>query len=122
MLPATVAILSASTTSADRGQALGTMGGVAAIAGALGPTIGGVLTSAASWRLVLLVNVPLAVACVAVTLISVPVDQKPDTRPRVDLLGAAFLCVSIVGLVFGLTETQEAGFLRPPCSDRCWWR
>ena len=41
------------------GSALGTMGGVAAVAGALGPTIGGVFTSVFSWRAVLLVNVPL---------------------------------------------------------------
>lgn len=68
MLPATVAIVSAAFPPEARGRALGTMGGVAAVAGALGPTIGGVLTSAVSWRAVLLVNVPLAVVCVIVTL------------------------------------------------------
>jgi EmrB/QacA subfamily drug resistance transporter len=113
MLPSTVAILSAATSSAERGRALGTMGGVAAIAGALGPTIGGLLTSAASWRLVLLVNVPIAVVCVFVTLAAVPDDARADARPRVDVLGAVLLCASIVALVFGLTETQEDSFVTP---------
>ena len=43
------------------------MGGIAAVAGALGPTIGGVLTSAISWRAVLLINLPLLVLTVFFT-------------------------------------------------------
>ena len=45
------AIVNAAFSASERGRALGAMGGVAAVAGALGPTIGGVLT-ALSWRLV----------------------------------------------------------------------
>ena len=82
MLPSSVAILTASTPTAERGRALGTMGGIAAIAGALGPTIGGLLTSAFSWRLVLLINVPLAIACVVVTLTAVPDDAGKGSIPR----------------------------------------
>ncbi len=113
MLPATVAIVSAAYSSAQRGRALGTMGGIAAVAGALGPTIGGVLTSAVSWRLVLLVNVPIAVACVIVTLSAVPADQANTERLAIDYLGALWLFVAIVGLVFGLVETQNASILSP---------
>jgi EmrB/QacA subfamily drug resistance transporter len=109
MLPATVAIVSATYSSAQRGRALGTMGGVAAIAGALGPTIGGVLTSAVSWRLVLLVNVPIAVACVIATFTAVPPDPERADGVHVDLAGSLLLFVCIVGLVFGLTETQSEG-------------
>ena len=76
MLPGSVAIVSATFPAHERGKALGTMGGVSAIAGALGPTIGGALTSAVSWRLVL-------------------------------------LCLAIVGLVFGLTESESASFASP---------
>src|SRR5262249_35810573 len=53
MLPNTVAIVSATFSAQQRGQALGLMGGLAAVAGALGPTIGGALTGAFSWRAVL---------------------------------------------------------------------
>ena len=58
MLPATVAIVSAAFPPERRGRALGTMGGAAAIFAALGPTVGGTLTSVFSWRAVLLINVP----------------------------------------------------------------
>ena len=111
MLPCSVAIVSATFPAAERGKALGTMGGVAAIAGALGPTIGGALTSAASWRVVLLVNLPLAGACVVATLIAVPKDDDLRAAGRVDFLGAGLLCLAVVGLVFGLSETQAHSFI-----------
>ena len=113
MLPCSVAIVSATFPSDERGKALGTMGGVAAIAGALGPTIGGALTSAASWRFVLLVNLPLAGACVLATLIAVPKDRDGRRAGSVDFVGAGFLCVAVVGLVFGLSETQAHSFISP---------
>jgi EmrB/QacA subfamily drug resistance transporter len=105
MLPGSVALLSAAFPPEKRGSALGTMGGVAAVAGALGPTIGGVLATV-SWRAVLLVNVPLAVACVYLTLRSVGRDAPARERQHVDLSGTVLLCVALVGLVYGLSQTQ----------------
>ena len=110
MLPGSVAIVNHAFPASERGRALGTMGGSAAVAGALGPTIGGGLT-ALSWRLVLLVNVPLAVVCILATLASVPTGEQGRRGTRIDVLGATLLCLAIVGLVFGLTETQDEGFL-----------
>ena len=114
MLPGSVAIVNSTFSSAERGKALGTMGGVAAIAGALGPTIGGALTSAVSWRLVLLVNVPLAVVCLVATLSAVPRDSQRDGTAHVDFGGAGLLCLAIVSLVFGLTEAQSASVTSLP--------
>jgi EmrB/QacA subfamily drug resistance transporter len=110
MLPGSVAIVNASFKASERGRVLGTMGGAAAIAGALGPTIGGALT-ALSWRLVLLVNVPLAAICIVATLASVPPDAERSRDTHVDVLGAVLLCLAIVGLVYGLTETQDHSFV-----------
>jgi EmrB/QacA subfamily drug resistance transporter len=113
MLPNTVAIVSAAYSERERGQALGLMGGAAAVAGALGPTIGGVLTAALSWRAVLLVNVPLAAAAVAGTLRAVPPDTRVAQRPRLDVAGTVLLTVALVGLVFGLSQSQVWGWASP---------
>ena len=110
MLPVSVAIVGASFSSKDSGRALGTMGGIAAVAGALGPTIGGVLTSALSWRFVLLVNVPLAIVCVVLTLRSVPADEPRAERVHIDISGSVLLCIALIGLVFGLSQTQSQPF------------
>jgi EmrB/QacA subfamily drug resistance transporter len=113
MLPATVAIVSATFPAAERGRALGTMGGAAAVAAALGPTIGGLLTSAFSWRAVLLINVPLAVVTVVLSLRHVPGRERseaPAARPHIDVSGTVLLCLALVGLVFGLSESQPWGW------------
>ena len=109
MLPATVAILSAAYKPSERGKALGTMGGTAAVAGALGPTIGGVLTSVFSWRAVLLVCVPLLLTTVYLTLRFVPEEAAVGTFADVDVAGAVLLCIALVALVFGLSQTQSWG-------------
>jgi EmrB/QacA subfamily drug resistance transporter len=113
MLPATVAIISSTFPPAQRGKALGTMGGLAAVAAALGPTIGGVLTSAFSWRAVLLVNVPLAVATVLLTLRHVDADTPPEEREPIDVLGTVLLSVALIGIVFGLSQSQPWGWDDP---------
>lgn len=112
MLPTSVALVSEAYGAERKGRALGTMGGVAAVAGALGPTIGGILTTAISWRAVFLVNLPLAVFCVLVTLRSVPADGPRTGRVHVDISGSALFCVALVAGVFGLSRTQTT-----PVSD-----
>lgn len=113
MLPATVAIVSATFPDELRGRALGTMGGIAAVAGALGPTIGGSLTSWSSWRAVLLVNLPLAVVTVAMTVSSAPADVASARRPRVDIGGAILLALALAALVLGLSQGQTWGYGSP---------
>ncbi|GAA4941486.1 EmrB/QacA subfamily drug resistance transporter [Actinomycetospora succinea] len=113
MLPATVAILSSAFDAKERGRALGAMGGIAATAGALGPTIGGLLTSAISWRAVLLVNLPLLAVTLWATLRAVPPDPPRRRGVHVDLPGAALLGLVLVGLVFGLAQTTTEGWTAP---------
>ncbi|MDD7937090.1 MFS transporter [Actinomycetospora lutea] len=113
MLPATVAILSSAFDADQRGRALGAMGGIAATAGALGPTVGGLLTSALSWRAVLLINLPLLAVTLWATLRSVPADPPRRRGVHVDLPGAALLGLVLVGLVFGLAQTTTDGWTAP---------
>lgn len=113
MLPTSVALVSAAYGADRKGRALGTMGGVAAVAGALGPTIGGILTTAISWRAVFLVNLPLAVFCVFVTLRSVRADEPRTGRVHVDISGSALFCLALVAGVFGLSRTQTVPVSEP---------
>jgi EmrB/QacA subfamily drug resistance transporter len=115
LLPTTVAIVSATFPPEARGRALGTMGGAAAALGALGPTIGGTLTSAFSWRLVLLVNVPLAIVTVLLALRHVPAGRRagPAGRGSIDVGGTALLSIALVGVVLGLSQSQAWGWGSP---------
>lgn len=110
MLPTTVAIISATFAGPRQGSALGTMGGIAAVAGAAGPVVGGVLTSTLGWQAVFLINVPLAAVAAGVALFAVQPDP-PRTRPaRVDLVGAGLLAIGISSLIIGLGQSQSWGW------------
>ena len=76
MMPTALAIVSAVYPDEEKGSALGILAGASAFFAALGPVLGGVLT-AIDWRLVFLVNVPLAVIAIALTL-----KATPGTRAR----------------------------------------
>lgn len=113
ILPNTVAIVSAAFPDEERGRALGLMGGVAAVAGAVGPTIGGALTAAWSWRAILLLDCLLAVITVAGTLRAVPPDTADSRRSDIDLPGTILLTVTVISLVFGLSQSQAWGWASP---------
>jgi MFS family permease len=81
LTPGSLAILEASFESDDRAKAIGAWSGMAGVAGAVGPFLGGWLIEAASWRLVFLINVPLAALVIYVALRHVPESSNPATGP-----------------------------------------
>jgi EmrB/QacA subfamily drug resistance transporter len=110
LLPTSVAIVSAVAGRGSAGRALGMLGGAAAVAGALGPIIGGSLTGAFGWRGVMLVNLPLSALSVLVTLVVVPRDGTRTSHSRIDVTGAVLLSISLIGIVFGVTQSQTWGW------------
>lgn len=110
MMPTSVAITSAVWPKERRGYALGILAGASAFFAAIGPVLGGVLT-AVDWRLVFLINVPLAVGAVVLALISTPPLTRKDTGPaRIDWWGGALFAGAMVGLVYGLAQGQPEGW------------
>lgn len=113
MLPTTIAIVSATFPDAERGRALGTMGGAAAVAGAFGPTLGGALTSTLGWRFVLLVNVPLAVAAVVTAMRAIAPDPPRTGSRSIDVVGTLLLSAALAGLIFAVAQSQTWGWGSP---------
>ncbi len=110
MMPTAVAITSAVWPVERRGYALGVLAGGSAFFAALGPVLGGVLT-AISWRLVFLINVPLALAAIALTLIATPpLPVDPERRSRIDWIGTGLFAVAIIALIYGLSRGQPDGW------------
>ncbi|MGA7398294.1 MAG: DHA2 family efflux MFS transporter permease subunit [Solirubrobacterales bacterium] len=113
MMPTAVAIVSSVFPDAERGRALGLLAGFAAFAAALGPVIGGGLSSI-DWRLVFLVNVPLAAVCVMLTLRACPqLSPKKGASRNLDPAGVITFSMGIAGLVFGLGQGQSLGWSDP---------
>src|SRR3712207_4465338 len=112
LVPGSLAIISASFDAARRGRAIGTWSGFSGITAALGPVLGGYLVENVSWRAAFLINVPLAVVVLLIVARHVPESRDPDAR-RLDIPGAVLATVGLGGIVFGLIESQSAGFTEP---------
>jgi EmrB/QacA subfamily drug resistance transporter len=112
LVPGSLAIISASFDEESRGKAIGTWSGFTAITTALGPVIGGWLIEHGSWRWVFFLNLPLAIAVVAISQWRVPESRGSETR-HVDWLGALMATIGLGGLVTGFLESTQLGWRNP---------
>jgi len=104
LVPGSLAILSASFRPADRSRAIGAWSGLAGVATALGPFVGGWLIDSVSWRLVFLLNVPFAVVAAVVALRHVPESRDPAGVSHPDVAGAAAVSIGLGAVAYALIE------------------
>src|ERR1700734_49464 len=109
MFATSLALLGNSFRGRDRGVAFGVWGAVMGISTALGPVLGGVITTDWSWRGIFLVNVPIGVLAVALTAWRVEESKSPHPTPP-DWTGFVLLTTGLVGLVYGLIRAGENSF------------
>jgi EmrB/QacA subfamily drug resistance transporter len=96
-----------------RARAFGVLGSVTAVAGALGPLVGGAVTEGLGWPVIFFANVPIGVVAFALALRDVPETRRPDPPP-VDWAGAALLCALLGLLAFALLRGNDAGWGSTP--------
>lgn len=114
MMPTGLAIVSAVYPKERKGSALGILAGASAFFAAIGPVLGGLLTSL-DWRLVFLVNVPLALATIALALRATPaLAPDPNAERRIDYPGVVSFGAAIAALVFGLSQGATEGWTSTP--------
>jgi EmrB/QacA subfamily drug resistance transporter len=109
MFSTSLALLANAFKGRDRGIAFGIWGAIAGIAVAIGPVVGGAITSGLSWRWIFLVNVPIGAATLAATLLRVDESRDPGAR-RPDLLGFATFSSALFLIVYGLIESGTRGW------------
>jgi EmrB/QacA subfamily drug resistance transporter len=106
MNPATLSIITASFPPRQRGTAIGIWAGVSALALAIGPLVGGLLTEKISWSWIFFVNVPVGV--LGVLAARAFIDESKDTsrEQRLDLPGLVTSAVGLFALTYALIETN----------------
>ncbi len=113
ILPSTQSILNTNFRGRDRAIAFGiwgaTIGGMAAV----GPLLGGWLTTYLDWRWAFFINVPVAVLAVAGVLRYIGESKDEDARPGFDLLGFLLITLGLGSFVFGLIEGRSYGWWTP---------
>jgi EmrB/QacA subfamily drug resistance transporter len=101
MFATTMALISNTYTGRDRGMAFGIWGAVNGAASAVGPIVGGLLTVNFGWRWIFLVNLPVSVAAVALTLRVVTESKDPNPR-RIDFAGMTSFTIAAAALTYAL--------------------
>ncbi len=109
MFATSLALISAAFTGRDRGIAFGAFGAIIGAAVAVGPLVGGAITSGIGWRWIFFVNVPIGVVAIALTLAKVDQSKDPRTR-RVDWFGFVTFSASLFMLVFALVRGNSLGW------------
>jgi EmrB/QacA subfamily drug resistance transporter len=109
LTPGSLAILQASFHPDDRALAIGAWSGLGGIAAAIGPFLGGYLVQAGTWRLIFLLNLPLAAAVVLVSMRHVPESSDRESARELDVAGAILAVLGLGGTTFALIEAPTTG-------------
>jgi EmrB/QacA subfamily drug resistance transporter len=110
MIPASLSLLNTIFRGKDRAIAFAVWGATIGSVAAIGPLLGGFLTTQYSWRWAFLINLPVALILVIGTLLIVPESKDDDARRGLDIVGVLTSALGIGALVFGLIEGQRYGW------------
>jgi EmrB/QacA subfamily drug resistance transporter len=109
MNPATLSIIAATFAPRERGMAIGIWAGVSALALAIGPLVGGLLTEHLSWHWIFFVNVPVGVLAIAASYLFIT-ESKDETHTSLDLPGLGTSALGLFALTYGLIEANTFGW------------
>jgi EmrB/QacA subfamily drug resistance transporter len=110
MNPATLSIITATFPPRQRGTAIGIWVGVSAMALAIGPLIGGILTEQINWSWIFFVNVPVGIAGIIVSRLFIDETRDESEEQRLDLPGLISSAVGLFGLTYALIEGNNYGW------------
>jgi EmrB/QacA subfamily drug resistance transporter len=108
VLPLSLTILTTAFPARRRGTIVGIYGGLAGLAVAIGPLVGGAVTEGLDWHWIFWVNVPIGVVAGLLSLRLLP--ESHGAPARLDLPGVALISVGVVSLVWGLVRANQAGW------------
>src|SRR5262245_22316898 len=110
MNPATLSIITATFPPEQRGAAIGIWAGVSALALAIGPLVGGLLTEHASWHWIFFVNVPVGVLAIVASFLLIDESKDTSETQRLDLPGLLTSGIGLFSLTYGLIEANTYGW------------
>ncbi|HEY1428118.1 MAG TPA: MFS transporter [Candidatus Tumulicola sp.] len=110
LAPASLALLGATFEGEARGKAVGTWSGWTAVAGAIGPVAGGSIVDHFGWRWIFFINVPIALAVIAIALRHVRESRDDGESGPLDILGSVVVSLGLGGIVYGFVMSGLSGW------------
>jgi EmrB/QacA subfamily drug resistance transporter len=109
MFATALALLAQEFHGKERGTAFGAWGATIAASAAIGPLLGGFLTEVFGWPSIFLINVPIGIACVALTMAKVAESRNPEGR-RIDWIGTVTFTGALFLIVFAIIRGNTLGW------------
>ena len=113
ILPASLSVINAVFVGKSRAVAFAVWGGTIGGMAALGPLVGGYLTTYASWHWAFLINVPIGIIVIIGVIAVVPETRDLFARKGFDIPGTLLITLGLVGIVFAVIEGQRYGWIQP---------
>ncbi len=110
MNPATLSIITATFAPRERGKAIGIWAGVSAMALAIGPLVGGLLTEHVNWNWIFFINVPIGIAGLFAIPIFIDESRDESAEQRLDLPGLVSSAVGLFALTYAFIEANNYGW------------
>jgi EmrB/QacA subfamily drug resistance transporter len=110
MNPATLSIITATFPPRERGKAIGIWAGVSAMALAIGPLVGGLLTEHVNWNWIFFINVPIGIAGLLAIPVFVDESRDQSADQRLDLPGLVSSAVGLFSLTYAFIEANNYGW------------
>ncbi|MCL5667382.1 MAG: MFS transporter [Patescibacteria group bacterium] len=111
MMPATASLLVANYKGRDRAVAFGVWGGIAGAASAIGPILGGWLTSNYSWRWAFRINVGVAIVLLLGSIL-IAESRDREEKPSLDWFGVLLSSLGLLSIVYGAIEAETYGWFK----------
>jgi MFS family permease len=108
-----LAMIGASFDESERGKAIGIWAGFSAIAAAAGPLLGGWIVDHFSWRLIFLINPPLALLTIWIAFSHLPESRDPDAKQGLDWRGTGLALLGLGSFSYGLIASPTLGWSSP---------
>jgi EmrB/QacA subfamily drug resistance transporter len=112
MNPATLSIIAATFPPRERGTAIGIWAGTSALALAIGPLVGGLITEHLDWSWIFFINVPIGILGIAASFLLID-ESRDEMHERLDLPGLAASGLGLFALTYGLIEANTYGWTSP---------
>ncbi len=110
MNPATLSIIAATFPPAQRGMAIGIWAGVSALALAIGPLVGGLITQHVNWNWIFFINVPVGILAIAASYLVIRESKDESEVQRLDFAGLFTSGIGLFALTYGLIEANAHGW------------
>ncbi len=113
LVPSSLALVLNAFPASRRSHGVALLSAVAAAAAGLGPSLGGLLVTLSSWRLVFLVNIPIGLVAVLLARRHLVESRTPGRRRVPDVTGAIVFALAVSACVLGVVKGQEWGWTSP---------